>query len=87
VATRKSAPRKKTTSRNKSESKCEVEFVGGKYNGKTLCIVFPSPKYLVLSMGTELYERQDPDIVLDATYRYTDNWDTYREWLKEQAFI
>ena len=35
-------------------------------------------------MATELYERQDPDIVVEATYRYTDNWDAYEEWLKEQ---
>lgn len=85
MAKRKATSPKKTTSRSKTETRCEVEFIGGKYDKKKLGVVFPTPKYLVLSLGTELYERQDPDIVMDATYRYTDNWDTYKEWLKEQA--
>lgn len=74
----------KRRSASKTESKCDIELVGGQYDGKSICIVFPSPKYLVLSMGTELYERQDPANVLEATYRYTDNWATYKKWLKEQ---
>lgn len=85
MAGQKKATRQKATSKNKAETKCEVEFIGGNYDGKTLGLVFPSPKYLVLSMGTELYERQDPDIVMDATYRYIDNWDDYKKHLKEQA--
>lgn len=79
------ATRQKVTSKNKTETKCEIELVGGNYDGQTFGVVFPTPKYIVLSMGTELYERQDPDIVMDATYRYTDNWASYKEWLKEQA--
>lgn len=85
MAGKKKATRQKTTSKNKAETKCEIEIIGGKYDGQTFGAVFPTPKYIVLSMGTELYERQDPDIVMDATYRYTDNWAPYREWLKEQA--
>lgn len=81
------AAKKKTTSKNKAETKCEIELSGGKYDGQKFGVVFPTPKYIVLSMGTELYERQDPDIVMDATYRYTDNWAAYKEWLKEQALI
>ena len=79
--------RKKATSKNKSESKAEIDLVGGSYDGKKFGVVFPTPKYIVLGLGTELYERQDPDIVIDATYRYTDNWAPYKEWLKEQAQI
>ena len=75
----------KTSSKSKVETKCEIDFVGGKYDGKTLGMVFPTPKYIVLSMGTELYERQDPDMVMEATYRYTDNWDGYKNHLEEQA--
>lgn len=87
MATKKKSTRPKATSKSKTETKCEIELVGGKYDGKKLGVVFPTPKYLVLSMATELYERQDPDIVIDATYRYTDNWDAYKAWLKEQAHI
>jgi hypothetical protein len=85
VTTRKSANRKKTGFGSKADSKCEVSLVGGTWDNKTICIVFPSPKYLVLAMGKELYERQDPDSVLDATYRHTDDWDAYRKHLREQA--
>lgn len=85
MATKKSTSPRKTRSSSKTDSKCEVSFIGGKYEGKTLCIAYPSPKFLVLSMGTELYERQDPDNILDATYRYTDNWDAYEKHRKEQG--
>ena len=75
----------KSTSKSRTESRCEISLVGGSYNGKQFSIVFPSPKYLVLGMGLELYERQDPDIVIEATYRYTDNWDNYKKYSEEQA--
>lgn len=81
------ASRQKATSRSKVESRTEIQLVGGSYDGKKFGVVFPTPKYIVLGFGKELYERQDPDIVIDATYRYTDDWDTYRKWLKEQALI
>lgn len=84
---KKSGGRRKSSSSSKTDSKCDIELVGGQYDGKTMCIVFPSPKYLVLSMGTELYVRQDPPNVLEATYRYTDDWVTYKKWLKEQDLI
>lgn len=87
MATKKNTKTKKSTSANKSQFNCEIELVGGSYDGKKFGVVFPTPKYLVLAMGTELYERQDPDIVVEATYRYTDNWDEYKSWLKEQALF
>lgn len=87
MTTKKKPARQKTTSKNKTETKCEIDLVGGKYDGQKFGVVFPTPKYIVLSMGTELYERQDPDIVMDATYRYTDDWASYRKWLKEQALF
>lgn len=74
-----------TKKKNNSEIKCEIALIGGSYNGKKFGIVFPSPKYLVLGMGLELYERQSPDTVIEATYRYTDNWDNYKKYLEEQA--
>jgi len=73
------------TKKNRSEFKCEVNLIGGSYDGKQFGIVSPSPKYLVLGMGLELYERQSPDTVIEATYRHTDNWDDYKKHLEEQA--
>ena len=74
----------KSTSKSKSQFRCEINLEGGSYNGKKFGVVFPTPKYILLAMATELYERQDPDIVVEATYRYTDNWDAYKKWLEEQ---
>jgi hypothetical protein len=34
-------------------------------------------------MGTELYERMDPPGVVEATYRFTEDWTQYRVFLKE----
>lgn len=87
MAVAKRAKRTKSTSASKTETRCEIDLVGGKYDGQKFGIVFPSPKYLVLSMGLELYERQDPDMIMDATYRYTDNWDAYHAWLEEGAHL
>ena len=82
---KKNLKTQKTSSRSKVETKCEVEFIGGNYHGVTLGMVFPTPKYIVLSKGLELYERQDPDMIMEATYRYTDNWDDYKKHLEERA--
>ena len=80
-------PKQKSTSKSKAESRAEIDLVGGSYDDKKFGVVFPTPKYIVLGFGTELYERQDLDIVIDATYRYTDNWPAYKKWVKEQALI
>lgn len=80
-------PKQKSTSKSKAESRAEIDLIGGSYDGKKFGVVFPTPKYIVLGFGTELYERQDLDIVIDATYRYTDNWPAYKKWVKEQALI
>ena len=82
---KKDVKSRKTSSKSKVETRCEIDFVWGNYDCKTLGMVFPTPKYIVLSMGTELYERQDPDIVMEATYRYTNNWDGYKKHLEERA--
>jgi hypothetical protein len=79
--------KQKSTSKSKTESRAEIDLIGGSYDGRKFGVVFPTPKYIVLGFGTELYERQDPDIVIDATYRYTDDWATYEKWTKEQALI
>lgn len=81
------SPDRKSTYNGKSQFACQISLVGGTLDGKRFGVVFPTPKYLVLEMGKELYERQDPDTVVEATYRYTDNWAKYENWRKEQRAI
>lgn len=80
----KSSSDRKSTYGGKSQFACEIKLIGGSFDGKTFRVIFPSPKYLILAMGRELYERQDPGIVVEATYRYTDNWAPYKQWSREQ---
>lgn len=69
----------KRSSAKKSETKhATVTFIGGEYDGRSMGFVYPTPEWLVLSMGTELYRRVDPPGVIDAKYRFTDDWDEYR---------
>lgn len=79
--------RVKSRASNKAETKAEINLLGGEYDGKSICIAFPSPRFLVLSMGKELYVREDDDRVVEATYRYTDDWSEYQAFLDERKHI
>jgi hypothetical protein len=79
----KVAKEKKAKPKKGEIKQATVSFEGGLYNGRKLDVMYPSPQWLVLSMGTELYERMDPPGVVEATYRFTEDWTQYRIFLKE----
>lgn len=67
----------------------EITFIGGNYNKRTLVFTYPTPKYLLMSFGSELYVRQDPEGVVDSTYVLEDDWteyNKYSEFRKEHLF-
>jgi len=64
-----------------------INFIGGKYDGRSLGFVYPTPEWLVLSMGTELYRRMDPPGVVDAKYQFTDDWDEYQNKVGDKIRI
>lgn len=67
--------------KTKSVNHATLSFIGGSYNNRTLTVVYPSPEYLVLDLGRELYERQDPPGIVDATYKFNPSWEKYELWL------
>jgi len=75
---------KANNKKRQSVTHATLSFIGGSYNNRTLTVVYPSPEYLVLDMGRELYERQDPPGVVDATYKFNPSWEKYELWLAER---
>lgn len=64
-----------------------ISFIGGSYDKKQLQLVYPTPHFVVLGFGTELYERLDPPGVVEATYKLADDWSAYRENVKNHKLI
>jgi len=70
---------KKTTKKTPQPTTADITFIGGQYDKRTLRFVYPTPEYLVMSKGTELYKRLDPTGVVDANYKITTNWEEYEQ--------
>ena len=77
----------KSKTKRQSVNHATLSFIGGSYNNRTLTIVYPSPEYLVLDMGRELYERQDPPGIVDAVYKFNSSWENYERWLAERETL
>lgn len=71
---------KKTTKKSSLPTTAMIVFLGGKYDRQTLRMVYPTPQFIVLSKGTELYTRIDSVGVVDATYQLTNDWKGYEEY-------
>jgi len=67
-------PNKKTA----QPTTADITFIGGQYDKKTIRFIYPTPQYIVMSKGTELYKRLDPTGVVDANYQITTNWEEYK---------
>lgn len=70
----------KAKKKSTTPATAEITFIGGQYNNKTLRMICPTPPFIVLAKGTELYVRVDPEGVVDATYKFTDNWQEYETY-------
>jgi hypothetical protein len=81
----KAKSNKNATKKKNEIRQATVSFVDGKYDGRKLDIIYPSPEWLVLSMGTELYRRVDPPVVIEATYKLVEDWSEYNDIVKEQG--
>jgi hypothetical protein len=71
---------KKTTKKSRLPTTAIILFLGGEYDKQTLRMVYPTPQFIVLSKGTELYNRIDPVGIVDATYQLTNDWKEYEEY-------
>jgi|APGre2960657404_1045060.scaffolds.fasta_scaffold00959_7 hypothetical protein len=64
--------------------KAEIKLVGGSYNKKTLTMKYPTPRFIVLGFGLELYERDAPPEVVECSYKLQTDWSEYNK-LNQQA--
>jgi len=71
---------KKTKKKASLPTTAMIAFVGGRYDKQTLRMVHPTPQFIVLGKGTELYARIDPVGIVDATYQFTNDWEGYKEY-------
>lgn len=68
----------------------EITFKGGSYNKKKLLFAYPTPKYLLMGFGTELYVRNAGGNDIDCEYIFTDDWteyDKYWDFRKDRPLI
>lgn len=63
------ASKKATT---KIVNRIDITFLGGSFDGKELEFVYPTPEYLVMNRGLDLYKR-----VNSTQYKYQPDWTEY----------
>jgi hypothetical protein len=71
---------KKTTS--KPTNRIEITFLGGSFDGKELEFVYPTPEYLVMNRGLDLYKR-----VNSTQYKYQADWSEYEKTIDKDRII
>jgi hypothetical protein len=57
---------------SKTPTRIEITFIGGSFDGKELEFVYPTPEYLVMNLGRDLYRR-----VTSTQYKYQTDWSEY----------
>jgi hypothetical protein len=70
-------PKEKKPKKKTEITTADITFIGGTLDKRTLRFIHPTPQYLVMHKGTELYKRLDPTGVVDANYQHTTNWEEY----------
>lgn len=78
----KAIKKKKTVATN-----ARINFIGGPWDEKTLVVVYPSPPWIVVNMGQDLYKRRDSIEIVEAAYVHHENWDEYNQFLNKNAYI
>lgn len=59
---------------SKTPTRIEITFIGGSFDGKELEFVYPTPEYLVMNLGRDLYRR-----VTSTQYKYQTDWSEYEK--------
>lgn len=58
----------------KITNRIDITFLGGSFDGKELEFVYPTPEYLVMNRGLDLYKR-----VNSTQYKYQSDWAEYNK--------
>lgn len=58
----------------KITNRIDITFLGGSFDGREMEFVYPTPEYLVMNRGLDLYKR-----VNSTQYKYQSDWTEYNK--------
>ena len=67
---------------SKTPTRIDITFIGGSFDGKELEFVYPTPEYLVMNRGQDLYRR-----VSSTQYKYQIDWSEYEKTIDKDKII
>jgi hypothetical protein len=74
VATKKSS--------SKTPNRIDITFIGGSFDGRELEFIYPTPEYLAMNRGQDLYKR-----VSSTQYKYQADWSEYQKTIDKDRII
>lgn len=63
-------------------NRIEITFMGGSFDGREVEFVYPTPEYLVMNRGLDLYKR-----VNSTQYKYQPDWSEYNKTIDKDKII
>lgn len=58
----------------KTVNRIDITFLGGSFDGREMEFVYPTPEYLVMNRGLDLYKRVNP-----TQYQFQADWSEYKK--------
>lgn len=71
---------KKATS--KIGNRVDISFLGGSFDGREMEFVYPTPEYLVMNLGRDLYKR-----ITTTQYEFQPDWSEYNKTIDKDKII
>ena len=59
---------------SKTPNRIDITFIGGAFDGREMEFVYPTPEYLAMNRGQDLYRR-----VSSTQYKYQTDWSEYEK--------
>lgn len=66
----------------KTPNRIEITFIGGSFDGREMEFVYPTPEYLAMNLGRDLYKR-----VNSTQYKYQTDWSEYEKTIDKDKII
>lgn len=63
-------------------NRIEITFLGGSFDGREMEFVYPTPEYLVMNLGRDLYKR-----VNSTEYKFQTDWSEYNKTINKDRII
>jgi hypothetical protein len=66
----------------KLQNRVDITFIGGSFDGVELEFIYPTPEYLAMNLGRDLYKR-----VTSTRYEYQSDWSEYKKTIDKEKII